>query len=319
MLAGHLRRVSQLKINVTNSYAGSIAWSNFFSRLTHRHPGPRRLAGVQRHHRAAADGARRLQALEQILGLYSDVAAAWVGALVADLASTSRWDSARRISSSSARISTTSIRWASAHAAGDLAASPRLCRRSSAPRRKRSRPSCARRRLRGGAGHRRGDRRPLLPRPRAARSLGGREADPLQHLRTCLRARGHGFCPAYGGRSARSAARSTRAATTSASPTAGRRPARAAARMVLPEPSWRARHAASPATSGCFVLASDRDRRHPAISWRGNHRRRSGGPCPLEAPSSASLLMVGVAPGSSCCRARAGGPPRRRWSGRRSC
>ncbi|MFT7222743.1 MAG: purine-cytosine permease-like protein [Cellvibrionaceae bacterium] len=31
--------LSQLKINVTNAYAGSIAWSNFFSRLTHNHPG----------------------------------------------------------------------------------------------------------------------------------------------------------------------------------------------------------------------------------------------------------------------------------------
>src|ERR1700734_661910 len=31
--------ISQLKINVTNAYAGSIAWSNFFSRLTHSHPG----------------------------------------------------------------------------------------------------------------------------------------------------------------------------------------------------------------------------------------------------------------------------------------
>jgi purine-cytosine permease-like protein len=31
--------VSQMKINVTNAYAGSLAWSNFFSRLTHSHPG----------------------------------------------------------------------------------------------------------------------------------------------------------------------------------------------------------------------------------------------------------------------------------------
>src|SRR5260370_28306254 len=31
--------ISQVKINVTNAYAGSIAWSNFFSRLTHSHPG----------------------------------------------------------------------------------------------------------------------------------------------------------------------------------------------------------------------------------------------------------------------------------------
>ena len=31
--------VSQLKINVTNAYAGSLAWSNFFARVTHSHPG----------------------------------------------------------------------------------------------------------------------------------------------------------------------------------------------------------------------------------------------------------------------------------------
>ena len=31
--------ISQLKINVTNAYAGSLAWSNFFSRVTHSHPG----------------------------------------------------------------------------------------------------------------------------------------------------------------------------------------------------------------------------------------------------------------------------------------
>src|ERR1700742_1563206 len=35
ILAGIFVIVCQLKINVTNAYAGSIAWSNFFSRLTH--------------------------------------------------------------------------------------------------------------------------------------------------------------------------------------------------------------------------------------------------------------------------------------------
>ena len=30
--------VSQLKINVTNADAGSLAWSNFVARLTHSHP-----------------------------------------------------------------------------------------------------------------------------------------------------------------------------------------------------------------------------------------------------------------------------------------
>src|SRR5690606_37739674 len=30
--------VSQVKINLTNAYAGSLAWSNFFARVTHSHP-----------------------------------------------------------------------------------------------------------------------------------------------------------------------------------------------------------------------------------------------------------------------------------------
>lgn len=77
--------VSQLKINITNAYAGSLAWSNFFARLTHSHPGRvvwlvfnvviallLMLLGV-------------FQALEHVLGLYANLAIAWVGALVADL------------------------------------------------------------------------------------------------------------------------------------------------------------------------------------------------------------------------------------------
>jgi signal transduction histidine kinase/CheY-like chemotaxis protein/purine-cytosine permease-like protein len=85
MLAGIFVVLSQLKINVTNSYAGSIAWSNFFSRLTHRHPG--RVVWLVFNVTIALllieSGV--YAALEQILGLYSAVAAAWVGALVADL------------------------------------------------------------------------------------------------------------------------------------------------------------------------------------------------------------------------------------------
>ncbi|MDY6942055.1 MAG: ATP-binding protein [Pseudomonadota bacterium] len=77
--------ISQLKINVTNAYAGSLAWSNFFSRLTHNHPGRvvwlvlnvliallLMMLGV-------------FETLENVLGLYANVAIAWVGALVADL------------------------------------------------------------------------------------------------------------------------------------------------------------------------------------------------------------------------------------------
>ena len=38
-LTGLFVLISQIKINVTNAYAGSLAWSNFFARLTHSHPG----------------------------------------------------------------------------------------------------------------------------------------------------------------------------------------------------------------------------------------------------------------------------------------
>ena len=75
----------QLKINVTNAYAGSIAWSNFFSRLTHLHPG--RVVWLVFNVLVALlvmeIGIYR--ALEQTLAFYSSVAVAWVGALVADL------------------------------------------------------------------------------------------------------------------------------------------------------------------------------------------------------------------------------------------
>lgn len=77
--------ISQLKINVTNAYAGSIAWSNFFSRLTHSHPG--RVIWLV-FNVAIALLLMELgifKALERILGFYSIVAVAWVGALVADL------------------------------------------------------------------------------------------------------------------------------------------------------------------------------------------------------------------------------------------
>lgn len=77
--------VSQIKINVTNAYAGSLAWSNFFSRLTHSHPG--RVVWLV-FNVAIALLLMELgvfATLEAVLGLYSNIAIAWVGALVADL------------------------------------------------------------------------------------------------------------------------------------------------------------------------------------------------------------------------------------------
>ena len=77
--------VSQVKINLTNAYAGSLAWSNFFARLTHSHPG--RVVWLVFNALIAVllMTLGVFEALERVLGLYSNVAIAWVGALVADL------------------------------------------------------------------------------------------------------------------------------------------------------------------------------------------------------------------------------------------
>lgn len=77
--------ISQLKINVTNAYAGSLAWSNFFARLTHSHPG--RVVWMV-FNTAIALMLMELdvfQALDSVLGLYSNVAIGWLVAVVADL------------------------------------------------------------------------------------------------------------------------------------------------------------------------------------------------------------------------------------------
>lgn len=78
--------VSQLKINLTNAYAGSIAWSNFFSRLTHSHPG--RVVWLV-FNVAIALLLMELgidKTIASTLPLYAVVVSAWVGALASDLA-----------------------------------------------------------------------------------------------------------------------------------------------------------------------------------------------------------------------------------------
>jgi signal transduction histidine kinase/CheY-like chemotaxis protein/purine-cytosine permease-like protein len=77
--------LSQLKINVTNAYAGSLAWSNFFARLTHSHPG--RVVWVV-FNTAIALMLMELDVfamLGQVLGLYANIAISWLMAVVADL------------------------------------------------------------------------------------------------------------------------------------------------------------------------------------------------------------------------------------------
>ncbi|WP_414718982.1 ATP-binding protein [Variovorax sp.] len=77
--------ISQLKINVTNAYAGSLAWSNFFSRVTHSHPG--RVVWVVFNTLIAFMLMEMdvFEALGDVLGLYANIAIAWMMAVVADL------------------------------------------------------------------------------------------------------------------------------------------------------------------------------------------------------------------------------------------
>jgi purine-cytosine permease-like protein len=77
--------ISQLKINVTNAYAGSLAWSNFFARLTHSHPG--RVVWMVFNTLIALMLMELdlFQALGRVLALYSNVAVAWMMVVVADL------------------------------------------------------------------------------------------------------------------------------------------------------------------------------------------------------------------------------------------
>ncbi|AVS79801.1 hybrid sensor histidine kinase/response regulator [Paracidovorax avenae] len=77
--------VSQIKINLTNAYAGSLAWSNFFARVTRSHPG--RVVWLVFNVGIATllMTLGVFGALEKVLAVYSNVAIAWVGALVADL------------------------------------------------------------------------------------------------------------------------------------------------------------------------------------------------------------------------------------------
>ena len=85
LLAALMVIISQMKINVTNAYAGSIAWSNFFSRLTHSHPG--RVVWLVFNVTIALLLMELgiYQALEAVLGVFAILAVSWLGSLAADL------------------------------------------------------------------------------------------------------------------------------------------------------------------------------------------------------------------------------------------
>ena len=77
--------LSQIKINVTNAYSGSLSWSNFFSRLLHAHPGRVVYIFLNVGISLTMMELNMFGFLGKILGFYSNVAVAWIGAVTADL------------------------------------------------------------------------------------------------------------------------------------------------------------------------------------------------------------------------------------------
>ncbi|HEY5715654.1 MAG TPA: ATP-binding protein [Psychromonas sp.] len=77
--------ISQLKINVANAYAGSLAWSNFFSRVTHSHPGRVVWMGFNVIIALLLMELGIYQTIASMLSVYSVIVLAWLSSVVADL------------------------------------------------------------------------------------------------------------------------------------------------------------------------------------------------------------------------------------------
>jgi purine-cytosine permease-like protein len=77
--------LSQIKINSTNAYSGSLSWSNFFSRILHWHPGRVVWIFLNVGISLGLMEAGVFGFLNSVLGFYSNVAIAWIGAVCADL------------------------------------------------------------------------------------------------------------------------------------------------------------------------------------------------------------------------------------------
>ncbi|OFC70388.1 ATP-binding protein [Alteromonas confluentis] len=77
--------ISQLKINVANAYAGSLAWSNFFSRITHNHPG--RVVWMIFNILIALLLMELgiYQTIKEMLQIYSVLVLSWLSSVAADL------------------------------------------------------------------------------------------------------------------------------------------------------------------------------------------------------------------------------------------
>jgi purine-cytosine permease-like protein len=78
--------ISQIKINVTNAYSGSLAWTNSFTRVTRRYPGRLVFLGVNLLIALILMEANMFDFLNTILGFYANCGMAWIVVVATDIA-----------------------------------------------------------------------------------------------------------------------------------------------------------------------------------------------------------------------------------------
>ncbi|MFD0258851.1 purine-cytosine permease family protein [Kitasatospora indigofera] len=84
-LAVALVVISQIKINVTNAYSGSLAWTNSFTRVTRHYPGRMVFVLVNLAFALILMEADMFSFLNSILGFYSNCAIAWIVTVATDI------------------------------------------------------------------------------------------------------------------------------------------------------------------------------------------------------------------------------------------
>ncbi|GGU70534.1 allantoin permease [Streptomyces albospinus] len=77
--------ISQIKINVTNAYSGSLAWTNSVTRLTKHYPGRMVFVLLNLAFALALMETDMFSVLNTILGFYSNCAIAWVVTVATDI------------------------------------------------------------------------------------------------------------------------------------------------------------------------------------------------------------------------------------------
>ncbi len=77
--------ISQVKINVTNAYSGSLAWTNSFTRITKRYPGRIVFLAVNLLIALVLMEADMFSFLNTILGFYANCGMAWVVTVASDI------------------------------------------------------------------------------------------------------------------------------------------------------------------------------------------------------------------------------------------